>query len=135
MNYKIEQIEGIGPAWAGKLATAGITDTEGLLRHCGDAAGRQRVAQASGVSADQLLKWVNLADLMRIKGVGSEYSELLEAAGVDTVKELRTRNAQNLAAKMEEVNAAKKLTRATPAPKVVEEWISEAGRLPAMVSH
>ncbi len=135
MNYKIEQIEGIGPAFAQKLAAAGVTNTDELLQHCGDAAGRQRFAAASGLSADQLLKWVNLADLMRIKGVGSEYSELLEAAGVDTVKELRTRNAQNLTAKMEEVNAAKKLARATPSAKVVEEWISQAGRMPAVVSH
>jgi len=135
MNYKIEEIEGIGPAFAAKLAAAGVTNTEELLRHCGDSAGRQRVATATGVSADQLLKWVNLADLMRIKGIGSEYSELLEASGVDTVKELGLRNAQNLAAKMEEVNAAKKLARATPSPKVVEEWVSEAGGMPAMVSH
>jgi len=88
-----------------------------------------------GVSESQLLKWANMADLMRISGVGSEYSELLEAAGVDTVKELRNRNAANLAAKMAEVNVSRKLTRALPAEKAVSKWIEQAGTLDPLITH
>ena len=102
MSYKIQEIEGIGPAHAEKLAAADIDTTGELLKLCCDAKGRKATAEKTGVSESQLLKWANMADLMRISGVARQYSELLEAAGVDTVKELRNRNAANLAAKMAE---------------------------------
>jgi predicted flap endonuclease-1-like 5' DNA nuclease len=104
VSYKIQEIEGIGPAYAEKLAAADIDSTADLLKLCCDARGRKATAEKTGVSESQLLKWANMADLMRISGVGSEFSELLEAAGVDTVKELRNRNAENLAGMMAERN-------------------------------
>lgn len=135
MGYKIEEIEGIGPAYAQKLAAANIETTADLLKQCCDAKGRKATAETTGVSEGQLLKWANMADLMRISGVGSEYSELLEAAGVDTVKELRNRNAENLAAKMAEVNAAKKLTRTVPSEKTVTGWVEQAKSLDPLITH
>ena len=135
MGYKIEEIEGIGPAYAEKLAAASISTTEDLLKLCCDARGRKATAEKTGVSEGQLLKWANMADLMRISGVGSEYSELLEAAGVDTVKELRNRNAANLAAKMAEVNEVRKLTRTVPSEKVASQWIEQAGDLDPLITH
>ena len=91
MSYRIDEIEGIGKTYAGKLAAAEIRRTDDLLEKCGSAAGRREVARTTGLSEAQLLEWTNMADLMRISGVGEEYSELLEAAGVDTVKELKQR--------------------------------------------
>jgi predicted flap endonuclease-1-like 5' DNA nuclease len=135
MGYKIEEIEGIGPAYAEKLAAADIKTTDELLKLCCDAKGRKATAEKTGLSEGQLLKWANMADLMRISGIGSEYSELLEAAGVDTVKGLRNRNAENLAAKMAEVNATKNLTRALPAGKTVSKWIEQAGSLEPLITH
>ena len=134
-NKKIEDIEGIGPASAEKLAAADIKDTDGLLEKCCDKGGRKKVAEQTGVSESQLLKWANMADLFRIRGVGSEFAELLERSGVDTVKELATRNAANLAAKMAEVNEEKKLTRRVPSEKEVAGWVSQAGELPATITH
>lgn len=135
MSYKIEDIEGIGPAYAAKLAQAGIKTTGQLLKLCCDKKGRSESAQKTGLSEQQLLKWVNLADLMRVSGVGGEYSELLEAAGVDTVKELRNRNAANLAKKMSEVNAARKLTRAVPSESMIARWITQANSLAPLITH
>ncbi len=135
MGYKIEEIEGIGPAYAAKLEKAGITTTDKLLELCCDAKGRKAAAEQCDLSTGQLLKWANMADLMRISGVGSEFSELLEAAGVDTVKELRNRNAANLAAKMAEVNAEKKLTRAVPSESQVEKWVEQAKGLDPLITH
>jgi len=135
MAYKIDEIEGIGPAYAEKLSAAEIKSTDDLLEKCGSAKGRNAVAEATGLSTRQLLKWANMADLMRISGVGEEYSELLEAAGVDTVKELKHRNAGNLADKMKEVNETKKLTRQVPAAGQVEKWIEQAGSLEPKITH
>jgi predicted flap endonuclease-1-like 5' DNA nuclease len=135
MSYKIEEIEGIGPAYAEKLAAANIGTTDDLLKLCCDSKGRKTTAETTGVGAGQLLKWANMADLMRISGVGSEYSELLEAAGVDTVKELRNRNAENLAARMAEVNETKKLTRTVPSEKVVAGWVDQAKLLDPLITH
>ena len=135
MGYKITEIEGIGPASAEKLAKADIKTTDGLLKLCCDAKGRKSVAASTGVSEGQLLKWANMADLMRISGVAEEYSELLEAAGVDTVKELRNRNAENLAAKMAEVNDVKKLTRTVPSAKTVSKWVEQARTLDPLITH
>jgi len=135
MSYKIEEIEGIGPAFAEKLAKADISNTKKLLELCCDKKGRKSVAETTGVSESQLLKWANMADLMRINGVGSEFSELLEAAGVDTVKELRNRNAANLTEAMKTCNEEKKLTRAVPSQTVVEKWVAEAKTLDPLISH
>ena len=135
MSYKIEEIEGIGPAFADKLSAAAIKTTNDPLKLCCDAKGRKSTSEKTGVSEHQLLKWANMADLMRIKGIGSEFSELLEAAGVDTVKELRNRNAENLAAKMKEVNDVKKLTRTVPSEKTVTTWVSQAKSLDPLITH
>ncbi len=135
MGYKIDQIEGIGPASAEKLGTAGIKSTDDLLKLCCDSKGRRSTAEKTGLGEKQLLKWANMADLMRISGVGEEYSELLEAAGVDTVKELRTRRADNLASKMKEINAQKKLTRSVPSEKQVTKWVEQAKSMDAVISH
>ena len=135
MSYPIRKIEGIGPVYADKLAPAGITNTKGLLDKCASAKGRQAVAAATGLEPSQLLKWANMADLMRISGVGEEYSELLEAAGVDTVKELQHRRADNLTARMAEVNATRKLTRQVPGLAQVSRWVEQAKGLEPLITH
>ena len=135
MGYKIEEIEGIGPANAKKLAKANIKSTNALLKLCCDRKGRKAIAATTGCTEKQLLKWANMADLMRIRGIGQEFSELLEAAGVDTVKELRKRRADNLTKKMAEVNGKKKLTRRVPAQSMVERWVAQAKELPPVISH
>jgi predicted flap endonuclease-1-like 5' DNA nuclease len=135
VSYKIQEIEGIGPAYAEKLAAADIDSTADLLKLCCDARGRKATAEKTGVSESQLLKWANMADLMRISGVGSEFSELLEAAGVDTVKELRNRNAENLAGMMAEINEKKKLTRTVPSAKTVAGWVEQARGLDPLITH
>lgn len=134
-NKKIEEIEGIGPATGEKFRAAGVKDTDSLLERGCTRDGRKRLAEATGLSEPQILKFVNMSDLFRIKGVGGEYAEFLECAGVDTVKELSTRNAANLAQKLVEVNVEKKLTRRTPTPAQVEDWVRQVGELPAKVDH
>ena len=134
-NKQIEDIEGIGPATGAKLQNAGIRDTDSLLEQGCTRTGRKAIAEASGLSESQVLEFVNQADLYRINGVGSEYAELLECAGVDTVKELATRNAANLVHKLGEVNEAKKLTRRVPLLATVEDWIKQAASLPAKVEY
>ncbi len=135
MGYSIEEIEGIGPAYGAKLKDAGIRTTDALLKDCCDRQGRKSAAVMTGLSESHLLKWANLADLMRITGIGPQFSELLEAAGVDTVKELRNRNAENLAAKMREVNTEKKLTRSVPAVAQVVDWVTQAKSLTPVITH
>ena len=132
---KLDTIEGIGPALSAKLSEAGIGTTDALLEAGGTQKGRAEIAVKSGMSESQILEFVNHVDLMRIKGVGSEYSDLLEAAGVDTVPELAQRNAANLTAKMEELNAEKKLVRSTPSESQVEGWVEQAKGLPKAVHH
>jgi predicted flap endonuclease-1-like 5' DNA nuclease len=134
-NMKIEEIEGIGPVLGEKFTSAGVKDTDGLLEKGCSAAGRKELAEATGLSASRILTFVNMADLFRIKGVAGEYAELLVCAGVDTVKELKTRNAENLTAKLGEVNAEKNLTRKVPSKSTVEGWIDQAGELPAKIEH
>lgn len=131
----ITVIEGIGPAIAEKLEAADIKTCEALLEKGASAKGRKEIVEKSGVSSKLILKFVNHADLCRIKGVGGEYSELLEAAGVDTVPELAQRNADNLAAKMAEVNEAKKLVRSVPSAKMVTGWVEQAKTLPRVITH
>lgn len=135
MAYKIEEIEGIGPAIAAKLAKAEIKTVEKLLEKGASASGRKNIAETCGMDAGKVLDLVNMADLMRINGVGGEFAELLKAAGVDTVKELRTRNAANLHAKMSEVNEAKKLTRRVPSESQLQGFIDGAAGLTPMVTH
>lgn len=126
MNYKIEEVEGIGPTYGKKLAAAGVGTTGALLKAGGTKAARGKLAAATGISEKLILEWCNLADLMRVNGIGKQFAELLEAAGVDTIKELRKRNAANVAAKMKEVNDAKKLARSTPSESMVARWIDAA---------
>lgn len=135
MTYKIEEIEGIGPKFAKQLAAAGVNNTNDLLKHGAKPAGRKKLEEASGISAKQILKWCNLADLMRVNGIGKQFAELLEASGVDTIKELRNRKAGNLAAKMAEVNAAKKFSRSTPSESQVQGWVDEAKGMDPAISY
>ena len=131
----IEDIEGIGPANATKLKAIGIATVEKLLERGATRGGRQEIVQATGARDDQVLRWVNHADLYRIKGVGSEFAELLEAAGVDSVPELAQRSPANLQKRMEEVNEQKKLTRRVPNEAQVAAWIAEAKTLGRTVSY
>jgi len=135
MAKNIEQIEGVGPATGEALRNAGVKTVEQLLDAGGDRASRAALAEKTGISESRLLKCVNMADLFRINGVASQYAELLEGAGVDTVKELKNRNAENLAAKMIEVNKVKRLVRRTPSTSVVSDWVEQAKKLPAKVSY
>lgn len=131
----IDYIEGIGPKNATKLRKAGIRTTEALLKRGATRAGRRELAERSGLSEKMVLEWVNRADLMRVKGIGSEYSDLLEAAGVDTVKELRRRNAESLTLKMTTVNDASRLVRRLPTESMVAGWIQHASSLDPIVTH
>ena len=135
MAYKIIDIQGIGPVYAEKLIAAGIETVDQLLEKGACPKGRQALEEATGIRHDLILTWVNHADLFRIKGVGPQFAELLEAAGVDTVKELRNRNAANLAAKMLEVNEAKHLCRRTPVEKEVQKFINLAKELDPKVTY
>jgi len=132
---KLVDVEGIGPANAAKLEKAGVATPEDLLSKAGTRAGRGRLAEATGLSASHLLKWVNRVDLSRVKGVSTQYADLLEAAGVDTPKELARRNADNLTAQLASVNASKKLVRQLPTASDVAKWIEEAKTLPARVEY
>ena len=135
MIYKIIDIQGIGPVYAEKLVGIGIETVDQLLEKGADAKGRQAIEEATGIRHDLVLTWVNHADLFRVKGIGPQFAELLEAAGVDTVKELRNRNAANLAAKMAEVNEEKHLTRRTPVEKEIQKFIDLAKELEPKVTH
>jgi predicted flap endonuclease-1-like 5' DNA nuclease len=132
---KIIDIEGIGASYAAKLASAGIRSMEALLKAGATPDGRKEIARMTGIGDALILEWVNLADLYRIKGVGSEYSDLLEEAGVDTVVELAKRVPQNLYAKMGEVNQAKNLVNKMPSANQVENWIAQAKKLPRVVKY
>lgn len=131
----VRDIEGVGEGQAAKLEAQGVKTLSQLLAAAGSKAGRQDLAAKSGISEKLILEWVNRADLDRVKGVGSEYADLLEACGVDSVPELATRNAANLMAKMTEVNAAKKLVRNLPVESMVAGWIDHAKTLNRVVTH
>ncbi len=128
-------IEGIGAAYADKLAAQGVTTTGDLLKAGATPKGRQDLEAATGISGALILKWVNKADLFRVKGIGTQYSDLLEAAGVDTVVELGQRRADNLAVKMADVNAQKGLVRQLPTEKQVADWIAAAKELDRAVTY
>ncbi len=134
-NYKIDDLEGVGEVYAAKLTAAGIKDTDKLLAACKTAKQRADLATRTGISAKRLSKWANMVDLYRIDGVGSEFAELLEAAGVDTVPELAQRNAANLAAAMAKTNEAKKLARRTPSETEVAKWVAQAKKLPRVLEY
>ena len=133
---KIEEVEGIGATFAAKLQEVGINTTDDMLMAGATAASRDKVAEMTGISGKLILEWTNHVDLMRINGVGSEYSDLLEAAGVDSPAELAQRNAKNLAQTFAELDAARPNTvRRVPSESIVEGWIAQAKTLPKMVSH
>jgi len=132
---KLESIEGIGAKQAEKLAGIGIKNQKQLLEAGGKKSGRVKLAKESGISEKLILKWVNRADLARVKGIGEEYADLLEFSGVDSVPALARRNANNLHTKMTEVNEARKLVRTLPTLKKVEGWIDNSKTLERAVSH
>lgn len=132
---KLTTIEGIGDVYATKLKGAGIQTTEALLEACKTPQGRKALAEKTGIGGKLILKWANRADLFRISGIGEEYADLLEAAGVDTIPDLARRNADNLFAKMGEVNEEKKLVRKLPTLDQVSGWIEQAKALPRIMTY
>jgi len=132
---KLSGIEGIGETYAAKLEDAGITSIENLLEVCCVKKGRSHIASRTGISEKLVLNWVNRADLSRIKGISTQYADLLECAGVDTVPELAQRNAENLQVKMAEVNDEKNLVRQVPSALQVEGWVAQAKELPRVITH
>jgi len=131
----IDTIEGIGHKQATSLRKARIRTVEALLKKGSTRKGRREIAAATGIGEKLILEWVNRADLMRVRGVGEEYSDLLEAAGVDTVKELRRRNPTNLLAAMMDLNASRLLVRRLPTEAMVQRWVEHAGELDSVVSY
>ena len=133
---RIIEIEGIGPHYKQVLKEkAGITTTDGLLEACATPQKREALAEKTGIGAKLLLEWANRADLFRIKGVGEEYSDLLEQAGVDTVVELGKRNADNLLQALKETNDTKALVRRLPTVAQVQDWVAQAKKLPRMLTY
>jgi predicted flap endonuclease-1-like 5' DNA nuclease len=133
---RIDEVEGIGATYAEKLSAAGVSSTDDLLEKGAKPGGRDALADATGISGTLILEWVNHVDLMRIKGVGSEYSDLLEAAGVDSPAELARRNAANLATTVQEVVAARPtIVRRVPSESELQDWIDQSGKLPKVVEH
>lgn len=132
---RIIDVEGIGPSYRDKLNAVGIRTTDELLWMGASPKGREELSQKTGIAEKLILEWVNLCDLMRIKGVGEEYSDLLEEAGVDTVKELRMRNPDNLHMAVLETNAEKKLVRRPPSVKMVRKWVDQAKSLPPIIGY
>jgi len=135
LGLPIEDIDGIGAVMGEKFRAAGVKDTDTLLQNALTPKQRKELAEKTGLSEARILKFANMADLYRISGVGSEYSELLEAAGVDTVPELAKRNAANLTQAMATVNQEKKLTRQVPTESEVTKWIEQAKGLPRMLEY
>lgn len=135
MSYKIEEIEGIGPVYAEKLRAAGISTTEELLEKGATRKGREDIAEATEISERLILKWTNHADLFRIKGVAGQFAELLEAAGVDTVKEFRHRVAANLYPRLVEVNEQRNLCNRVPSVAELEKMIEQAKTLPPVITY
>ena len=132
---KLETIEGVGGVYAGKLRAAGVGSVEALLRAGATSEGRKSLEEKTGIGHEYILDWVNRTDLMRVTGVGEEYSDLLEKAGVDTVVELGQRNPDNLYQKLLEVNEEKQLVRRPPARSMVAQWVAQAKTLPRVVSY
>ncbi len=134
-SYSIAVMRAIGPFYAGKLKATGIRTSAKLLERARTPKGRKQLAEKSGIPPEYILRWANMADLMRVPGVAEDYSELLAAAGVDTLKELKRRNAANLVARMAEANERKKLVYLLPSEKRTARWIEEAKLLEPMISY
>lgn len=134
-NKKINDVEGIGPTIGEKLTGAGIKDTDGLLANAKTPAQRKALAEKAGLTDKQILKFANMVDLYRVSGIGSEFAQLLEAAGVDTVPELARRRADNLAQAMIDLNESKKLVRRAPTASEVTKWVEQAKGLPRMLEY
>jgi predicted flap endonuclease-1-like 5' DNA nuclease len=132
---KLIKIEGIGGAYEKKLNAVGLFSLQDLLEKGATPKGRKEIADKSGISEALILKWANRADLFRVKGIGEEYSDLLEAAGVDTVPELAQRKADNLYQKVVEINNAKKLVRKLPAVSQIKNWVDQAKKLPRLLTY
>jgi len=132
---KLEEIEGVGPTYAEELRAAGVCSVEALLHAGATPMQREELEKKVQVGHNRILDWVNRADLMRVRGVGEEYSDLLEKAGVDTVAELARRNPENLHARLAEVNAARRLVRRMPSRGTVARWVEHARVLPRVVSY
>lgn len=132
---RLNEIEGIGEVYRQKIEAAGISSTEKLLEAGSTPKGRKDLAEKAGVSDKLLLKWINNSDLFRIKGVGQEYADLLEQAGVDTVPELAQRKPENLHQKMTELNEQKKLVRKLPTLDQVQSWVAQAKELPRVIHY
>lgn len=132
---KLSFVEGIGPVYEAKLNRIGIKSTDKFFKLAATKNGRMDLAEESGISEKLILEWANMIDLFRIKGVGAEYADLLEAAGVDTVVELAGRSADNLTMKMIEVNSQKKRVRVLPTLEMVEGWIAQAKELPRGIEY
>ena len=132
---KLSDVEGIAATYARKLAAADVRTTDGLLKAGATRTGRRKLAARAGVSERRILEWVNHVDLMRVKGVGPEYSDLLEAAGVDSVPELCRRNPTNLAGAIAEANTKKRLVRRVPSEKMIAGWIAAAKQLARIITH
>ena len=135
MAKSIEAIEGIGPKYGAKLRAVKCSSPAQLLKDGATRKGRKSIAEKTGIPDSIILRCVNMADLFRVKGVATQYAELLEAAGVDTVKELRNRNAANLTAAMKTTNDAKRLCRQVPSEKMVTNWIKQAKSLDPKVTY
>jgi len=132
---EIADVEGIGPGYGAKLSEAGVKTTDALLERAGKPGGRRDLAKQTGINERMLLEWVNRVDLARINGVGSEYADLLEAAGVDSPTELAKRVPANLLTALQSTNESKHLVRRAPNLSEVERWIAEAKTLPKVVEH
>ena len=132
---KLSEIEGIGSSYEEQLKSHGIASIENYLEACATAKSRANLADKTGISEKLILKWANRADLSRVKGIGGEYADLLEASGVDTVPELAQRKPENLLHKLTEVNEAKNLVRKLPALSQVEAWVEDAKQLPRALEY
>jgi predicted flap endonuclease-1-like 5' DNA nuclease len=135
MSYSINDIAGIGPDYAERLRAVGIRTTARLLDAAKNPKGRKQLAAKTGLDEKRILGWANLADRMRIKGVGEDYAGLLQAAGVDTVKELKYRNPSKLARAMADANAKRKLVRVLPSDQAIQRWIEHAKRLQLKITY
>jgi predicted flap endonuclease-1-like 5' DNA nuclease len=135
MTYPVSEISDIGPEARGKLKSAGIRTTARLLDAAKSPKGRKLLAEQTGIDEKRILNWANAADRMRIKGIGAEYSDLLQAAGVDTVKELKYRNPAKLAEAMAAANAQNKLARVLPSSRAIERWIEQAKRIQLKITY
>jgi len=135
MSYAVMDIKGIGPLMADKLKKVGIRTTAKLLETAASAKGRKELAASIGVDEKTILRWANLVDRMRIKGIGEDYATLLQDVGVDTVKELKHRNVAKLASAMREANKKNKKVRLLPSERRVQRWVDQAKQLPLKITY